>query len=629
MSSALTDAALAIAAAVFNSLWEGVLIAGAVWFGLRCLPKLGASSRYAIWLCALAALVVIPLSTAGLSAQQSAPAVAMTAAGERVAAPDSLVRPTSNAIPAKVERVTAAPASTVPAAPLQKSQITITQSLALAIGLIWVLVAGARGLRLLLNVRELNAIRGSARLWSAAHDYPVLLSNHVHVPIAIGFFHPAIILPASLVEQLDAGAVDTIIIHEVAHLRRYDVWTNAVARIVDAITAVNPAAWFIMRRLVTEREIACDDWVVARMGAGDAFAQTLLAMASSARGRAPIAAPSAIGSRHSIVVRIERLLDSRPRHLRLSSSALGGALMLLALFAFIFQSVSPVLAYASQPLTIVQEAASNTNDKCATPNRDILMTYYLGAKGHAGRKRQNIILNAPAVIAKYGVENVATFDLTVGADGQPLKVAHLVAPPYPVVAKHVTRVLLQSTYEPALHNCIPVTATIKGAFPVLSPPRPAVGAIVAPAYPASWSARYASACKVPTLDHARFNPSSGFRGSAAENELLPLFPDSMKNLAIGSKFDATVRVRVNQAGAATSAELTKSSGHEVVDNAALAAARRATYPLTEAEGFKPVRPSHAPLSWNATHGSDTYVSCKPLPSEYVWYVTFDRGSYPY
>ncbi len=55
--TALMQPALAIFAALFDSLWEGALIVGAVWLGLRMLPKLGAATRYAIWLCALAALV--------------------------------------------------------------------------------------------------------------------------------------------------------------------------------------------------------------------------------------------------------------------------------------------------------------------------------------------------------------------------------------------------------------------------------------------------------------------------------------------------------------------------------------------------------------------------------------------
>ncbi len=82
MSTTIAHGSLAIATALFDGLWEGALIVGAVWLGLRCLPKLGAATRYAIWLCALAALVLIPVLTAGVSERSSAPA-ADTAADQR------------------------------------------------------------------------------------------------------------------------------------------------------------------------------------------------------------------------------------------------------------------------------------------------------------------------------------------------------------------------------------------------------------------------------------------------------------------------------------------------------------------------------------------------------------------
>ena len=63
MTPTLAHIALAILAGLFDSIWEGASIVGVVWLGLRCLPKLGAATRYAIWLCTLAALIVIPVPT--------------------------------------------------------------------------------------------------------------------------------------------------------------------------------------------------------------------------------------------------------------------------------------------------------------------------------------------------------------------------------------------------------------------------------------------------------------------------------------------------------------------------------------------------------------------------------------
>jgi TonB family protein len=484
------------------------------------------------------------------------------------------------------------------AGPPRKAQITLPRGLVLAIALIWVLVACARAVLLLLDVRALAAVRRNARSWSDADGYPVFLSDRLHVPLAAGFFRAAVILPATLLERLPAGAVQTIVIHEVAHLRRYDVWTNGFARIVQVFVALNPVAWFVMRRLALEREIACDDWVVARTGAGDAFAQALATLATSAGARMPLAAPSALGSRHSIVVRIERLLDSRPRRLRLSPPVLGGALMMLALIAFTLQSVSPVLAY-EPPSMLVQGATTAGTANCPAPNRGIVMSYLLGPRRRTARTpADNTELPlASTVVARVGASHAATFDLTVDATGKPSKVVVL-SPRYPDMVRTVTHIVMQSTYKPALRNCVPVTATIRTAFPIDTPEASTLS-VITPAYPTGWREQHAAACKVPVTTHTRFRP--GYVSPNAYTGMLPAFPETMKDIAVGAKFKTSVRVHVNAAGAAASAALASSSGQRAFDDAALSAARRATYPLTA-------------------------TSCKPLPADYVWNTTFERNS---
>ncbi|MDP9105992.1 MAG: hypothetical protein M3N49_08660, partial [Candidatus Eremiobacteraeota bacterium] len=269
MSAALSNAALAVAAAAFDSLWEGALIVVAVWVALRLLPNAGAATRYGIWLCALAAIVLTPVLTVAVSDRSFAPITDAAVTGQQSAVPTAPTAPAAQSRPV-IAAVESAPASATgePALSLpRKPRITVAPAIALAAALIWALVAIGRGALLLLDLRALAAIRRDARALPDTHEFPILLSDRAQVPLAAGFVRPAIILPASFVEHLDADAVESIVVHEVAHLRRYDVWTNAFARIAQAFVALNPAAWFVMRRLATEREIACDDWVVARTGA--------------------------------------------------------------------------------------------------------------------------------------------------------------------------------------------------------------------------------------------------------------------------------------------------------------------------------------------------------------------------
>jgi TonB family protein len=606
MTTSLEQVALAIAAAFIDSLWQGALIAGAAWIALRCFPRLGASTRYAIWLCTLLALVLTPLLTvaSGGHGFSSATPAAVTSTHANV--PDArAVRPRAVAEPTAPQRadVPAQPAAATlqPSPGAGRAQVEISTALALSIALAWLLSACARGALLLADLRDLNAMRRHARTWSAEYAYPVLMSDRVGVPVAIGFARPAVVLPADLVARLDADALDAVITHEIAHLRRYDVWTNAIARIVQALLALNPAAWFVMRRLSVEREIACDDWVVDRTGAGETLAQTLLAMASDSSRRVPMTAPSAFGSRHAIVVRIERLLDARPRRIHLSPVAFGGALMALALIALVIGSVSPVLAYAPIEDLSVRDTVAASAGACAVPNRGIqfsvMMNQVRGARAH---RDAIAVPSARDALAHAGTTKVATVDLTVDAAGKPRKVVVASPPVYPGMTEHLTRSLMSYRYEPALRDCVPVTMTMRAGLPIRRPEQH-TGSVIVPVYAAGWSAAHPSACKVPTMTHARYRP--GFVPGTAYTQMLPAFPEGMKNIGVDDKFRTTVRVHVNASGAATDASIERPSGRAAFDDATLAAARRATYPLTT-------------------------TACKPLPTEYVWTTTFETQAFP-
>ncbi len=568
---------LTIAAAIFNGLWEGALIVGCVWLGLRWLPKRSAATSYAVWLLALAALVLIPAFTVSFSKQPVAPADA-TVAGQQIQPAPS------------VQELVATPAGApalangTSSSAQQRRQISIPQSFALAAALAWIIIVLARSLMLLRNAASLASIRRSAEFWTRTHGYPVYLSDRVEVPIAVGFSHPAIVLPARLIQELDEAALQSILIHEVAHLQRFDVWTNAFARIAEVFTAFNPAAWFIMRRLSVEREIACDDWVVAHTGAGDTFARALAKLAGRARGPAPIAAPSAMGSPHSIVVRIERLLDSRPRTLRLSRPALGGALMLLALIAFTLQSISPVLAFAPQALEPSQISpvvlASNCS-KDVGPTRN----HELGAGGPRMGSPSLPQRTLNDIVARYPA-TTTTFRVQVDASGHPhdLTILH-----HSQVDKQTVEEVMASTFQPARHNCAAMAGTFSSAITKLPAPtvfvmtRPGIaGPRVTAAAP-----KPAAGCAVPHL-YAK-----------VKHLVKPDITDAMAKVIDSTQrtYLNLVTVQISASGAVTSAVVDKSSGNKVFDDAAVAAADRTTY-------------------------SARVVNCKPVPSTQIIMTAF-------
>ncbi len=570
---------LAITAAVINSLWEGMLIVACVWLGLRYLPKRTAATSYAIWLLALAALVLMPVFTVGFSRQSPVSGPSATAASEqRGTAPVPRVQGPSGAAITPGAFINNAPSS-VP----KNARITIPRSLALTVAILWMIIVCARGVMLLLNVASLASIRRNAQAWSRSHGYPVYTSNRVEVPLAVGFSHPAILLPASLIVGLDDLALQSILIHEVAHLRRYDVWTNAFARIAEVFTAFNPAAWFIMRRLAAEREIACDDWVVAQTGTGDAFARALARLAGCARGRAPIAAPSAMGSRHSVVVRIERLLDSRPRTLRLSRPALGGALMLFALIAFTLQSIAPVLAFAQQTVepfhtSPISVAASCTKD--SAPFR----RHELGVGGPRMISPSLDLSTTQKTVARYPATTV-TYTVQVDAAGRPHNVAILHHSQDSSLDKRAVDEVMSSTFVPARHHCAAVAGSFTSSITKL--PAPAVFIVARPGTATGAAPRPVAGCGVP------------HRYAKVKTLVKPVITGPMAQVIDTTQrmYLNVVTAHVNASGTVTSALIAKSSGNKVFDDAAVSAADRTTY-------------------------SARVVNCTPVPSTQIIMTAF-------
>lgn len=103
-------------------------------------------------------------------------------------------------------------------------------------------------------------------------------SEKLGVPVVVGWWRPSIILPERL-GNLGPKAIDAILLHEMAHVRRGDYGWNIVLRLVQAIYWPQPLAWPIGRLVASVRERACDDLCVHWMGGTGDYRATLLGVA--------------------------------------------------------------------------------------------------------------------------------------------------------------------------------------------------------------------------------------------------------------------------------------------------------------------------------------------------------------
>jgi beta-lactamase regulating signal transducer with metallopeptidase domain len=140
------------------------------------------------------------------------------------------------------------------------------------------------------------------------------ISDEISAPVAIGYWKPCILLPASLVEGLEEGEIEQILSHELAHVSRYDDWMIGIQRLVEALFVFHPLVHFISRRIDLEREMACDDHVVSTSQTRT-YAACLTKIAEMAELDPGMALSVPLFARKShLAARVEMMLDRTRAH---------------------------------------------------------------------------------------------------------------------------------------------------------------------------------------------------------------------------------------------------------------------------------------------------------------------------
>lgn len=101
-------------------------------------------------------------------------------------------------------------------------------------------------------------------------------SKLVDSPVVIGAFKPIVLLPIGLLSGLSMAQVECILIHELAHIRRWDYLVNMLQSIAEILFFYHPATWWVNRLIRQERENCCDEIVVALNGNKVQYAHALL-----------------------------------------------------------------------------------------------------------------------------------------------------------------------------------------------------------------------------------------------------------------------------------------------------------------------------------------------------------------
>jgi len=351
---------------LLNTAAEGAAIAALVWVLLRMAGRQNSGTRFAVWFSALLAVAALPFST-----QYTSPNLLASArlhAGLVVPGPWALY--------------------------LFASWVAVSVLLLarLAMGF-W----RVRTLRRKCVHVDLSTLHPQLThiLWSfdSSRRVSLCVSDDVTSPSAVGFFHPAIVFPAWALRDLSLEELEVVLLHELAHLRRWDDWTNLAQKVVKALFFFHPAVWWIENRLALEREMACDDMVLARTANPKAYAACLIAFAEKVqRGRELALAQAAVSHIRQTSLRISQILDvRRPNATRVWKPVLG-VITGLSVAAFIAAPYVPrVIAFQDR----AQPAPALASMSSVSAVRSVLAS----SIGQASMSRRNIRTADPAIEA--------------------------------------------------------------------------------------------------------------------------------------------------------------------------------------------------------------------------------------
>lgn len=362
---------------LLHSLWQGALIG--VGFGLLrfALRRQSAQARYLAGCVCLTLVLVAPLLTLVMSPMP--------------------VRESGTYFPALTYVERAPRAETIAEAPGASSEnglVLAIQSAAIFLGQVapwlttlWLCGIAVSSCKLLrgfwwvqtvrrrdtdaVNPDLLDRLDDLRRRLSISRPVRLLKSALVEVPTVVGWLRPVILLPASSLAGLTPGQLDAILVHELAHVRRFDYLVNIFQCLIETVMFYHPVVWWISRCIRDERENCCDDLVVKVSGNRVAYARALATL-ESLRGEIPQLAFAASGG--SLLNRVRRLLGATGSEESMSVRQIGGLALLGVGLVFILLGVYLNLEKPMYQAMARIKVAPETSAQIGTENGKITLT---------------------------------------------------------------------------------------------------------------------------------------------------------------------------------------------------------------------------------------------------------------
>lgn len=186
----------------------------------------------------------------------------------------------------------------------------------------------------------------------------VATCDRVATPLLVGIVRPLILLPPAAVTGWSTQELEMVLLHELAHVRRWDNLVNLCQRIVESLLFFHPGVWVASRWVGRDREDCCDAAVLRHSAAKpQAYATLLLELAAQ---RSPLAGLAL--AEHPLAARIRRILKVPEEPMRVSRGTIATIGCLLVALVIGVGCYDPAVTEAEETAAVEEEAKEEIED---------------------------------------------------------------------------------------------------------------------------------------------------------------------------------------------------------------------------------------------------------------------------
>ena len=363
-----------------DSAVKGSIVLLACWVGTVLMRRSPAAARHLVWTTGVMAILALPVVTvvvpaitvpvSWLSQRASSGEYTRASAGENSAGVNS--RASAGEQSEAAVPHTPAYARTRPLTPEKSPELSVSLLLLMiwAAGTTVSLAALAGSMLRVARLRRttvrvttgpcvLAVQRAAARL-RMRRVPAVHVGDERVMPMVWGLFRPVLLLPTGAA-RWSSTRLDSVLMHELAHIRRRDPLTQFIAELARAVYWFNPLVWLAAQRLYLEREHACDDVVLNAGTRPSEYAGELLELVRSLRTtRTTAMAAIAMARPAQLKVRLTAVLDEARARQSLTGRFVTSLCLLGVLILVPIAAVHPQARASAIPILPASASGENS-----------------------------------------------------------------------------------------------------------------------------------------------------------------------------------------------------------------------------------------------------------------------------